>query len=343
MHTVTFNANGGLGTVPAPQSAAPGSSIFLPAPGGLTRSGFAFGGWNSNAAGTGTNRNAGAGFRPTGDVTMYARWLPGITWNATAAGSPTTTTINLTFGAIIEGLSVTDITITSGTGSATRGALTGIGTTRTLHVSNVTAGTVSISINHAGIASGPQTVTLVAPAAGIAWNATPVGSPTTTAIYFAFNANPGMLIASDFTIVSGTGSATVGTLTGTGNTRTLTVYNVTAGTVSVYITWGNANRAPRTVTLAAQAAGIAWSATPVGSPTTTAIDFNFTANPIGLLASDITITSGTGSATTGTLTGSGNTRTLTISNVSAGTVSIFINWTGIASGPQTVTLVAPAR
>ena len=86
---------------------------------------------------------------------------------------------------------------------------------------------------------------------------------------------------------------------------------------------------------------IAWTATPSGSPTTNAIVFGFDAVPTGLLATDITITAGTGSATRGALTGSGTTRTLTVTDVSAGTVSVSINRSGIAPGPQTVTLAAP--
>jgi len=94
-----------------------------------------------------------------------------------------------------------------------------------------------------------------------------------------------------------------------------------------------------------QATTITWMAAPVGSPTTTAINFTFSANPGSLITSDFTITSGTGSATVGTLSGSGLSRTLTVNNVNAGTVSVSINWpgSGIAIGPQTVTLVAPGQ
>jgi len=73
--TVSFAANGGAGTAPAPQTVAAGYGITLPDGGGLSRAGFTFGGWNENAAGTGVNRNAGAQFTPTGNTTLYARWL----------------------------------------------------------------------------------------------------------------------------------------------------------------------------------------------------------------------------------------------------------------------------
>ena len=84
---------------------------------------------------------------------------------------------------------------------------------------------------------------------------------------------------------------------------------------------------------------ITWTATPSGNPTN-AIVFDFDTVPTGLLSTDITITGGTGSATRGTLSGTGTTLTLSVTNVSDGTVYIAINRAGIAPGPQTVTLVA---
>jgi len=264
---------------------------------------------------------------------------PDITWTVAAVGTPTTTSLSFTFNANPGILAESDITITSETGSATRGTLSGTGTTRTLTVSDVTAGTVSISIARTGIesspASWPQTVTLVANN----WTVTAAGSPTTTTLSFTFNANPGTLTASDITITSEIGSAIRGTLSGTGTTRTLTVSDVIAGTVSVSITSGNADRAARTVVLVTPAPLITWSATPFGTPTTTEINFTFSADPGALTASNITI-SGTGSATRGTLSGTGTTRTLNISDVRAGTVSISIARTGVTGESQAIPLVA---
>ncbi|MCL2601129.1 MAG: hypothetical protein FWD88_08110, partial [Treponema sp.] len=172
-----------------------------------------------------------------------------------------------------------------------------------------------------------------------AWTAAPVGSPATTAIDLTFDAVPAGLTVTDITITSGTGSATRGSLTGSGTTRRLALSNVSAGTVTVSINRDGIASRVRTVTLLGP---ITWTATPVGSPVTTTIDFTFGAAPTGLAAADITIASGTGSATRGSLTGSGTTRRLALSNVSAGTVSVSINRAGVASGPQTVTLLGPA-
>jgi len=81
-YTVTFSANGGSGTVPAAQSALPGSSITLPDGSGLNRDGYIFGGWNTNSSGTGTNYNAGASYTPTGNITLYAKWNYNVTFSA---------------------------------------------------------------------------------------------------------------------------------------------------------------------------------------------------------------------------------------------------------------------
>jgi uncharacterized repeat protein (TIGR02543 family) len=73
-YTVTYNINEGSGTAPAAQTAISGSSITLPSGDGLSRSGYTFGGWNTDASGTGTNYGAGSSYTVTGDVTLYAKW-----------------------------------------------------------------------------------------------------------------------------------------------------------------------------------------------------------------------------------------------------------------------------
>lgn len=74
VYTVTFNVNDGSGTVPVAQTVTEGSSIILPSGSRLTRSGFAFGGWNTDSSGTGTNYNDGSSYTPTGNVTLFAKW-----------------------------------------------------------------------------------------------------------------------------------------------------------------------------------------------------------------------------------------------------------------------------
>jgi hypothetical protein len=75
-----------------------------------------------------------------------------------------------------------------------------------------------------------------------------------------------------------------------------------------------------------------------GTATSTALTFTFIEVVSGLSATDITVANGTGSATKGDFTGSGQTWFLAITVSSAGTVTVSINKTGIESGSQTVTV-----
>ena len=86
--TVTFHANGGV-NAPAAQTASSGSSITLPSGDGMSRSGYIFGGWNTLAAGTGTNYAAGSSYTVNSDVTLYAKWI--------ASGTKYTVTFNLNY------------------------------------------------------------------------------------------------------------------------------------------------------------------------------------------------------------------------------------------------------
>jgi uncharacterized protein (TIGR02145 family)/uncharacterized repeat protein (TIGR02543 family) len=99
VYTVTFSLNNGSGTAPGARTVNAGSSTTLPDGSGLTRSGYTFGGWNTNSNGTGTNYNASSTYTPTANVTMYAKWnivTYAITFNANGG---TVTTASGTTGA----------------------------------------------------------------------------------------------------------------------------------------------------------------------------------------------------------------------------------------------------
>jgi len=81
-YTVTFNSNGGNGTVSS-ITESPNSGIMLPSGNGLNRGGYTFAGWNTNSSGTGTNYNAGANYNVTGNVTLYAKWNCNLVGNGT--------------------------------------------------------------------------------------------------------------------------------------------------------------------------------------------------------------------------------------------------------------------
>jgi len=72
-YTVNFNSNGGSGTVQSMEALA-GTTITLPDGSGLSKSGYTFGGWNTNSSGTGTNYSAYAVYTVNGNVTLYAKW-----------------------------------------------------------------------------------------------------------------------------------------------------------------------------------------------------------------------------------------------------------------------------
>jgi formylglycine-generating enzyme required for sulfatase activity len=72
--TVSYHINGGTGQTPAAQKVKAGESVTLPGGDGLAKIGCAFGGWNTNASGTGTNYTASSSYTPQKTVTLYARW-----------------------------------------------------------------------------------------------------------------------------------------------------------------------------------------------------------------------------------------------------------------------------
>lgn len=83
-HTVTFNANGGTGTM-APQIATAATSLTANS---FTRLGYEFGGWNTAANGTGTAYTDGQEYDFSADLTLYAQWKPIITYDANGGINP---------------------------------------------------------------------------------------------------------------------------------------------------------------------------------------------------------------------------------------------------------------
>jgi uncharacterized repeat protein (TIGR02543 family) len=93
-YTVTFNANGGAGSM-ASQSASTAESIYLNA---FTRSGYIFTGWNTAPSGSGTSYANGASYPFTSSATLYAQWTANtdtVTFNANGGtGSMVSQTYN---------------------------------------------------------------------------------------------------------------------------------------------------------------------------------------------------------------------------------------------------------
>jgi uncharacterized repeat protein (TIGR02543 family) len=101
--TFTFDANGGTGTI-APYSGENGDSTTLPTIDGITNTGFAFSGWNTEADGSGTQYAEGVTLTLASSQTFYAQWTPGpsdtVTFDANG-GSGSIDPINGTPGSTI--------------------------------------------------------------------------------------------------------------------------------------------------------------------------------------------------------------------------------------------------
>jgi len=87
-YTVTFDDNDATnGIAPNAQTVQAGSSITLPGGSGLSKTGFTFGGWNTNAYGTGINYNTGSSYTVNGNATLYAKWDAAVVINTDILGT----------------------------------------------------------------------------------------------------------------------------------------------------------------------------------------------------------------------------------------------------------------
>jgi formylglycine-generating enzyme required for sulfatase activity len=179
-----------------------------------------------------------------------------ITYTAAAngtAGTTTSTSIALTFSAAVTGLTASNITLTNGTGTAAKGALTGSGTAWSIALTSVTTpGNVSVSIAKGGIESAVKTVAVYksGAAADITYTAAAngtAGTTTSTSIALTFSGAVTGLDASNITLTGDTGAATKGALTGSGTSWTLAISAVTQGSVKVAIAKSGIEIAEKTV------------------------------------------------------------------------------------------------
>jgi uncharacterized repeat protein (TIGR02543 family) len=109
-YSVTYNGNGSTsGSVPEDDNAYEENDevTVLGNTGSLAKSGYAFGGWNTQADGNGTNYTAGDKFNITSDVKLYAKWNAKTITGLTCEGTPTKTTYNAGESFDPTGLTVT--------------------------------------------------------------------------------------------------------------------------------------------------------------------------------------------------------------------------------------------
>lgn len=136
--TISFDANGGSGTVPTAISTYVGVANTIPS-NSLTRTGYTFNGWNTASDGSGTAYATGATITPTGDVTLYAQWkttyvkpeiqnlLAFRTADASGGASPTVTSTGETGFCKFELVGGANYTFTSASvqfGTATANSMT---------------------------------------------------------------------------------------------------------------------------------------------------------------------------------------------------------------------------
>ena len=141
--TITFDANGGSGTVPSTISTYVGVANTIPS-NSLTRTGYTFNGWNTASDGSGTAYATGSTITPSGNVTLYAQWkttyvkpeiqnlLAFRTADASGGASPTVTSTGETGFCRFELVGGVNYTFTSATvqfGTATAKSMTKSGST----------------------------------------------------------------------------------------------------------------------------------------------------------------------------------------------------------------------
>jgi hypothetical protein len=168
-----------------------------------------------------------------------------ITYDASANGESntvTTTAITFTFSTAVADLSGDDIALANGTGTVTKGNLTGGGTSWSLEVVVQSPGDITVAIDKDGIESGAKVVTV-----HLEGEATPeqvtysisvdgtADTTTSTAIAFTFGAAVPSLAAEDISVANDTGDITKGALTGDNTEWSLAITVNTAGNVKVTI------------------------------------------------------------------------------------------------------------
>ena len=197
-YTVRFNANSGTGTM-TDQSFAYGTAQVLAA-NAFTRTGYAFGGWNTQADGGGTAYAAGASVNnltatQNGTVNLYAQWSyatgqvpPGGSVTLNDPVLPGDTTLG-TYTPGEAGLDLTDIPVTivikDGDGN-TVGTLTG-----TLDAD----GTINLDPVFPGLGAGDYTVDITVGVNDVIEDTITVGVPPANPAYPRDNGNGTVTVA----------------------------------------------------------------------------------------------------------------------------------------------------
>ena len=177
-----------------------------------------------------------------------------ITWSFIVNGAADTedsTRITLTFSAAITGLTVGDITLTGGTGSAAKGSLSGSGSGYVLFITVTTPGTVSLKVTKDGVSAAAQDVT-VYKKQNITWSAAVNGTLSavdSSKITFTFSTAVDGLTKDDIILVPITVPVTKGELTGGGTSWELGITVTKQGYITAAVAKTGVNAAAQQVQL----------------------------------------------------------------------------------------------
>jgi hypothetical protein len=266
------------------------------------------------------------------------------TWTVTANGeanNTSSTMLTFTFSGnpLDNGLTVSDITV--GGAAAISGAFIQISLTQyTLAITPGAQGNATVSISKPGISPGPYTVPVHKRSITYTVSANNMGGPNepdSDLLTFTFSADPGAVAAANINVYGQ--AAKNGAIAGSGQTRTLPVTTSAQGDANVIVTFTDVEGGMKTVPVHKRSITYSVSANgDAGSQDSTMLTFNFSADPGALAAGDITITAGTGAATKGTLGGTGTVRTLGVSGITQGSVTVSVAFAsaGVEAGPKTV-------
>ena len=104
-YQISYNGNGNTsGTAPSNQTLTYNGSVTLASqPSGMNKTGFNFGGWNTQANGSGSTLAAGATYSTNSGLTLYALWVANVTYDANGAtgGSVPTDSTDYLSGATV--------------------------------------------------------------------------------------------------------------------------------------------------------------------------------------------------------------------------------------------------
>jgi len=146
IYTVTFNGNSATSGSIAAMSVDSGSATILPDKGTLVRTGYSFGGWNTNISGTGTNYPVGSSYIVVSTTTLYAKWTAYPVYTVTYNGNGTTigvppSAVNVDSGTTITLPTMTRIGYSLGGWNTNIG---GIGTNYTANSSYIVTGNITL-------------------------------------------------------------------------------------------------------------------------------------------------------------------------------------------------------